>query len=51
MLQTLHNCKIVSMYSYNKIKNSTLYAIQNAKHMATFEQADKVNKKILKFIS
>ena len=32
------------------IKNSSLYLIKNAKHGATIEQAETVNKKIYKFL-
>ena len=35
---------------YQKIKNSSLYLIKNAKHGATIEQAETVNKKINKFL-
>tara|TARA_B100000029_G_scaffold503379_1_gene580169 strand:- start:1168 stop:1953 length:786 start_codon:yes stop_codon:yes gene_type:complete len=34
-----------------KIKNSKLFIIPNSKHMAVYEKANIVNKKILKFIS
>ena len=33
-----------------EIKNSDLYIIRNAKHGATIEQAETVNKKIYKFL-
>ena len=33
-----------------EIKNSSLYLIKNAKHGATIEQAETVNKKIYKFL-
>ena len=33
------------------IKNSELYIIPNAKHMATFERDDLVNNEISKFIT
>ena len=36
---------------HQEIKNSTLYIIPKAKHMATFERADLVNIEISKFIS
>ena len=34
----------------NKIKNSKIFIIPRVKHMATYENSDLVNKKILKFL-
>ena len=36
---------------HQEIKNSNLYIVPNAKHMATFERADLVNVEIDKFIN
>ena len=41
---------ICSRMLHQKIKNSKLYIIPNAKHMAAFEEANLVNTEIAKFI-
>ena len=41
----------MSRMLHREIKNSELYIIPKAKHMATFEKADLVNAEISKFIS
>ena len=40
----------MSRMLHQKIKNSKLYIIPKAKHMATFEKAELVNVEISKFI-
>ena len=40
----------MSRMLHQEIKNSKLYIIPKAKHMATFEKANIVNAKISKFI-
>ena len=41
----------MSRMLHRVIKNSELYIIPKAKHMATFERADLVNKEITKFLT
>ena len=41
----------MSKMLHQEIKNSQLFIIPKAKHMATFEMSDLVNQKINKFIT
>ena len=40
----------MSKFLHQEIKNSELYIVSNAKHMATYEMAKEVNLRISKFI-
>ena len=40
----------MSKFLHQEIKNSELYIVSNAKHMATYEMAKEINLRISKFI-
>ena len=52
-IKLISDFNLETFYNFlnQKINNSKLYIVPNAKHMATFERADLVNVEIDKFIN